>query len=190
MIGQLTGTVGELLKDGLLLDVGGVGYLVHTTTSTLANTASSKTLVLQTHLVVREDSLTLYGFPTRHEVRFFGLLIGVSGIGPKTALAVMNLADVATLEGAISEGDTTYLTRVSGIGRKVAEKIVLELKDKFGGADTTGSPGRKEDTDVLQALEALGYGKHEAREALKQVPKDTRGTNERLKEVLKILGKG
>jgi Holliday junction DNA helicase RuvA len=101
----------------------------------------------------------------------------------------MNLADEHTLRTAIASGDTAYLTRVSGIGKKIAEKVVLELKDKMV-VSGDASPLAREDGDVLQALEALGYGRSEAREALKRVPKEAKGTNERLKETLKILGRG
>jgi Holliday junction DNA helicase RuvA len=138
---------------------------------------------------VREDALDLYGFESQGEVALFQQFISISGIGPKSGLSIMNLADEHTLRTAIASGDTAYLTRVSGIGKKIAEKVVLELKDKMI-VSGDASPLAREDGDVLQALEALGYGRSEAREALKRVPKEAKGTNERLKETLKILGRG
>lgn len=189
MIGSIHGKVLDIRKDGLLLDVHGVGYIVRTTTETISKTSVGSECILRTHLAVREDALDLFGFANQDEVALFELFIGISGIGPKSALGIMNLADVKTLRSAIASGDTTYLTRVSGIGKKIAEKIVLELRDKLGGShDDTAM--MREDTDVLQALEALGYGRSEARESLKLISKDSHGTNERLKEALKILGKG
>lgn len=189
MIGSIRGKVLDVRKDGLLLEVSGVGYIVRTTTEAIAKAVPGSEFALRTHLAVREDALDLFGFESQDEVALFELFIGISGIGPKSALGIMNLADVRTLRNAIGSGDTQYLTRVSGIGKKIAEKIVLELRDKLGSS-SDDSPLLREDTDVLQALEALGYGRAEARETLKLVPKDVRGTNERLKEVLKMLGKG
>lgn len=188
MIGSLYGVVRDIRKDSVLLDVGGVGYVVRITTDIIAKTKIGTPITLRTHLAVREDALDLYGFETAEQVTLFELFIGISGIGPRSALAIMNLADEKTLRTAIASGDTVYLTRVSGIGKKIAEKVVLELRDKLGGGE--GMPILREDADVLQALEALGYGRGEAREALKKVPQDIKGTNERLRESLKLLGKG
>ncbi len=169
----------------IVLDVAGVGYQVFVTPETLAHTSEERTVTLWTHLAVRETALDLYGFLKREDLVFFELLIGISGVGPKSALAILSLADVATLESAVREGDTTYLTKVSGIGAKSAKKIVLELSDKVG----KGVEGQslREDADTLDALTAMGYSVSEARDALKQVPKDIVGGNERLKYALKAL---
>lgn len=187
MIGYIEGDVLSTQKDSLLIRAGGLGYLVHTTASILGKTTNEK-VSLFTHLAVREDALDLYGFEAATEVALFKQLISVSGIGPKSGLSIMNLADEHTLRTAISNGDITYLTRVSGIGKKIAEKIILELRDKVS-APSDLSPLAREDSDVLQALEALGYDRTEAREALKLIAKEAQGTNERLKEALKILGR-
>jgi Holliday junction DNA helicase RuvA len=118
------------------------------------------------------------------------MLISISGIGPKGALGVLSVASVDTLRKAISAGDTSYLTKVSGIGKKIAEKIVLELKEKLGGADfISGSETLQEEQDAIEALQALGYSMSEAREALKQISVDISGTSARVKEALKNLGK-
>jgi Holliday junction DNA helicase RuvA len=141
-------------------------------------------LFIHTH--VREDVLDLYGFLDHSELEFFEMLISVSGVGPKSALAILGITSVDTLRKAIGTGDTSYLTKISGIGKKTAEKIVIELRDKVGketGTDKSGS--LSEELDALEALKSLGYSQHEAREALK---KATGGnTNAKIKEALKIL---
>jgi Holliday junction DNA helicase RuvA len=112
------------------------------------------------------------------------MLLGVSGIGPKGALAVLGVASLETLKKAIGTGDISYLTKISGIGRKTAEKIVIELRDKIGKENSDGS--LQEELDALEALKSLGYSQHEAREALKKIPAET-NTNKKIKEALKIL---
>lgn len=190
MIGQLTGTIAQRNTDSIVLDVGGVGYLVHVSSPTLARLLELPEPVrLLTHLAVREHSLDLYGFFDKAELEFFTMLISVSGIGPKSAIAILSIVDVTTLTAAVREGDISYLTKVSGIGKKSAERIVVELRDKLGAIDTTATPLLKEETDALDALKSLGYSATEAREALKLVSKEAEGTNSRLKEALKILGK-
>jgi Holliday junction DNA helicase RuvA len=134
---------------------------------------------------VREDALDLYGFLDREELEFFEMLINVSGIGPKGALSILGITSIETLRKAISIGDTSYLTKISGIGRKTAEKIVIELRDKIG-TELEGSSLQVE-LDALEALKSLGYSAIEAREALKKVNSDT-DTNTKIREALKILG--
>lgn len=185
MITQLRGSVVSKDPEYLILDVHGVGYKVFVTPETLAHTPENKEVVLWTHLSVRETAHDLYGFLNHVDLTFFELLIGISGVGPKSALSILSLADVATLTSAISEGDTSYLTKVSGIGAKSAKKIVLELSDKVG--KTAENPTLKEDADTLDALAAMGYSVAEAREALKQVPNEVTGASERLKHALKLL---
>ncbi|MBI2618279.1 Holliday junction branch migration protein RuvA [Candidatus Kaiserbacteria bacterium] len=191
MIAQLKGSVSAHGVDYAILDVSGVGYLVHTTReAAILLSKQKKEVVLWTHLAVREISLDLYGFLTEREMSFFEMLISVSGIGPKSALAIMNLEAVETLSSAIIQGDTTYLTKVSGIGRKSAEKIVIELRDKMttlGDGETGIHSG---DTEAIEALLSLGYSKKEAREALRSVPKDIKDTGKRLTHALKTLGNG
>lgn len=190
MIAQLKGHLTAHGVDYVILDVSGVGYLVHTTRETAALLLKQKKeALLWTHLAVRETSLDLYGFLTEREISFFEMLISVSGIGPKSALAIMNLEAVETLSSAITQGDTTYLTKVSGIGRKSAEKIVIELRDKIVTLGDGESGVHSGDADALDALLSLGYSKKEAREALRSVPKDVHGTGERLTRALKMLGK-
>jgi holliday junction DNA helicase RuvA len=129
--------------------------------------------------------LDLYGFLEMEELGFFEMLIGVSGIGPRSALAILGIASIETLRKAISTGDTAYLTKISGIGRKTAEKIVIELRDKMGAdISTTSLQG---ELDALEALKSLGYSQNEARDALKKVPAEA-NINIKIKEALKILG--
>ena len=188
MISQLTGTIIHKDERFLVLDVHGVGYKIYVSGETLGKTHSVGPSTFWTHLVVREDALDLYGFLVKDELEFFELLISISGIGPKTALSIINLASIPTLKRAVVSGDSTYLTKVSGVGKKNAEKIVLELKDKliavFEDDDITG----RTESDSLEALKSLGYPEREAREALKKVPKDVTDTAERVKKALKILG--
>ena len=152
-------------------------------------TKNSETFSLWTHLHVRENALELYGFLEYAELEFFEMLIQISGIGPKSALGVLSVAAIDTLKKAISSGETSYLTKVSGIGRKTAEKIILELREKLGDLSEAGKTMLKGEQDVLGALESLGYSVNEAREALRHIPENIEGTNNRIKEALKNLGK-
>ncbi|MFC1734421.1 Holliday junction branch migration protein RuvA [candidate division KSB1 bacterium] len=190
MIAQLKGTVTSIGIGSVILDVNGVGYRIHTTLEVIKGLRKEKSgVIFFTHLAVRETSMELYGFLNEEEVIFFELLISVSGIGPKSALAIMNLETVSALSSAITQGDTTYLTKVSGIGRKSAEKIILELRDKTVALSAEDSVLHSEDAETLEALQSLGYSVKEAREVLKALPKDIHGTGERITAALKQLGK-
>jgi Holliday junction DNA helicase RuvA len=190
MIGYLTGTLIHKGDKYVLIDVSGVGYKVFVSTETINSVVEDRTVSMWTHLVVREDVLDLYGFLSEQELDFFKLLIGVSGIGPKGALGIMNIASVQTLASAISAGDLSYLTKVSGVGKKSAEKIVLELRDKVGLIFGVGEYSQfdREDMDVIEALKSLGYRERESREALKQLPLTLKGTSQKISEALKLLG--
>lgn len=188
MIGHLEGSVHSTHAGYLILSAGGVGYKVFATRETLARLKQKERAALWTHLAVREGILDLYGFFEAEEMRLFEMLLTVSGIGPKSALAILDIASVDTLRNAISAGKAEYLTKVSGIGKKTAEKIVLELRDKVG-AGAEGSAGMlKGDEEALEAMRALGYSQTEAREALRKVPNTVEKSSERLREALKILG--
>ncbi|MDP2649942.1 MAG: Holliday junction branch migration protein RuvA [bacterium] len=188
MIMQLRGMVTYKALQYAVIDTNGVGYKVFATPDTISKLAKGTEATLWTHLAVRENAMDLYGFPTRADLEFFELLIGVSGVGPKSALSILMLADTETLKSAIASGDTSYLTKVSGIGQKSSKKIVLELQDKIGATEQKGT--LKEDADVLDALITMGYSQGEAREALKQIPRDIPDARARLKEALKLLGNG
>ncbi len=191
MISRLTGTIIHSDLKYVVLDVAGVGYKVSISPDIFTKLDKKGPVTLWTYLAVREDALDLYGFISMTELKFFELLITISGIGPKTAMGILNVASVHSLETAIQTGDTSHLTKVSGIGKKVAEKIVLELKDKV--IETAGSAEHqalmKNDADALEALKSLGYSPTEARDALKGLPKSITKTNDKIKEALKMLGK-
>ncbi|KND46704.1 MAG: Holliday junction DNA helicase RuvA [Parcubacteria bacterium C7867-006] len=185
MIGHLKGTIIHQDLKSVILDVSGVGYKVHTNTAVL-DSQNSKNIEFWTYLAVRENALDLYGFTTKEELGFFELLLTVSGIGPKSAMGILSVATLQNLRHAISTGDTSHLTKVSGVGKKNAEKIVLELKDKLDGWTSDGVDFVSGDVDALEALKSLGYGEKEAREALKKVV-DAKDTGDKVKKALKLL---
>ncbi len=188
MISHLTGTVISVNTHGVVLDVHGVGYKISATGQLLSTLHEGQTASLWTYLAVRETALDLYGFADRETLDFFELLITISGIGPKTALAILNVASIKMLRNAVFTEDTTELTKVSGLSKKNAEKIVLELSGKLGPAVAGDETAITDDSDVIEALTALGYSQREAREAMKKVPKEITDTGERVKHSLKILG--
>lgn len=187
MIASIEGKIA--LKEGrfAVVDVGGIGYKVFLPLTVGAKVKVGESAKFWTHLHVREDAMELYGFLEKDEMEFFENLISISGIGPKSALGIISLAPVATLRRAISSEDTSYLTKVSGIGRKTAEKIVLELKDKFAGEKEIPGSITEHDPDVLDALLSLGYTPKEAREMVQRIPADIKGRESRLKEALRKL---
>ena len=193
MIANLKGTVLRHDNSSIVLDVSSVGYRVFTTTVGLEKAKSAahdKEISLYTHLSVRENAMDMYGFFEEQELYFFEMLLSVSGIGPKSALSILNIADVDTLQSAISENDSSYLTKVSGIGAKSAQRIVIELQDKIDSVHSKGAQGvRNEDVDVLEALTALGYSHTEVRKVIREISSDIEGTQARIKQALKMLGK-
>lgn len=189
MINTLKGTVKYKDLNTLVIDVGGVGYKVRVTTETTLDTEHDSPIFLWTYLSVRETSLELFGFLEKELLDIFELLITISGIGPKTALGILNVATPSMLRQAVANSDTSYLTRVSGIGKKNAEKIVLELKDKLKTTTEDGGMDMRSEGDALEALVSLGYNERDAREALKQIPKEIEGASERVKASLKLLSK-
>ena len=186
MISALEGTIelaGE--RSAMLKTASGITYRVFMSAETLKKIPKkSETIKLWTHLYQREDTQELYGFLHFAELEFFETLIQISGIGPKSGLGIMAVASLDTLKQAIASGDTSYLTKVSGIGKKTAEKIVIELRDKVGDMEGHSLQG---ELDALEALKSLGYSQNEAREALKTLPADL-DTNSKVREALKILG--
>lgn len=187
MIAALAGTVRHKDLNTLIVDVSGVGYKVFVPTDVALEASPSKPILLWTHLAVRETSLDLFGFSERETLGIFELLITISGIGPKTALGILNVATPATLRQAVASGETSYLTRVSGIGKKNAEKIVLELKDKLKVSGDDTLVDTRGEGDALEALVSLGYSERDARDALKKIPKDVVGASDRVRAALKLL---
>lgn len=188
MISYISGKVIHKDDKMLVISLGGIGYTVFTTENILAEVSMDSEASLWTHLAVRENSMELFGFKNKNELNFFELLISISGIGPRGALGVMAITTVDTLSKAIATGDTSYLTKVSGIGKKTAEKIVLELRDKLKSENNDDTCSLRDEADALLALQSLGYAQREAREALQKISPDITDTAIKVKEVLKILG--
>ena len=191
MISFLEGTVLLAGEKFAVVAVGGIGYKVFAGADTLAKIPQKGGAVkLWTHDHVREDARELYGFLHYAELELFEMLIAISGIGPKGALGILGIAPVDTLKKAIAAGDTSYLTRVSGIGKKIAEKVVLELREKMAGRGiAVDAPELKAEADALDALVALGYSQREARDALAAVPAEMTRLEDRVGEALKRIGK-
>lgn len=192
MIAHLSGNLFFASERFIVLDVGGVGYKVRVTLDTLRaiREKTGEKVSLWVHTVVREDALDLYGFQNEEELEFFEMLISVSGIGPKSGLGILNIASVAHLKEAIINGNAAALTKVSGIGAKSAQKIILELRDKMGDIGSEISGGTlHEEHDAIAGLVALGYAERDAREALKSIPAEIKGPSARIKQALKQLGR-
>ncbi len=192
MIGKLTGTWGGA-EDGMgLIEVGGVGYAVRVPFYTLTTLPGTQ-MSLFIHTSVREDALDLFGFATAEELSFFRQLVSVSGVGPKTALGVLNVSDIKSLKRSIAAGDAGALTKVFGIGKKSAERIVVELRDKFS-LEQSQKPEEAgamsgDDGEVIEALMALGYRAPECLEAERAIGQEGAGNiKERLGAALRRLG--
>jgi Holliday junction DNA helicase RuvA len=191
MIGKLTGTLAAKNPPEVLVDCGGVGYEVLVPMSTFYNLpALGEKVALLTHLIVREDAHLLYGFATQDERAGFKQLVKISGVGPRTALSILSGMSVADIAQAVAKQDAARLTKIPGIGKKTAERLLLELKGKLGDALATGGVSVSNDnqSDILQALVALGYSDRDAGLALKALPADV-GVSEGIKLALKALAK-
>ena len=190
MIGRLTGILADRNPAQLLVDCNGVGYEVQVPMSTFYNLpAAGERVSLLTHLVVREDAQLLYGFASSEERGAFRELIKIAGVGPRTALAVLSGMSVADIAQAVTAQEAARLIKVPGIGKKTAERLLLELKGKIG-ADVGASAPLASDAegDIRQALLALGYNDKEAAAALKALPKEI-GVSDGIRLALKALGK-
>ncbi len=178
MIRQVQGTVVGAEPGGIILDIGGWGAFIYMTAPEAY--PEGMALTLKTYLAVKQDGMDLYGFPDEAERRFFELLVGVPGVGPKTALSILRKAPREALEGAIGKRDLDYLTRVIGLGKKAAEKLMVELSEKVGG----GQAPDTDDGEVFDTLVALGYTEREARTTLGKIPASVVGKDARLKAAL------
>ncbi len=191
MIGRLTGLLAEKNPPQLLIDCHGVGYEVDVPMSTFYNLpATGEKVALLTHFVVREDAQILYGFGSATEREAFRQLIKISGVGPRTALGILSGMSVADLAQAVTAQEAGRLTKVPGIGKKTAERLLLELKGKLGAdlGPLAGPPRTDAHNDIQQALLALGYNDKEAAAALKALPADV-GVSDGIKLALKALAK-
>jgi len=194
MIARLRGRIVFSGNQFVILDVGGVGYKVRFSARDLpakaGKTGNESIIDIWTHLNVREDALELFGFLTHADLAFFEMLIRISGIGPRGALGIMSIGDTDSLKKAISAGDTNYLTKVSGIGKKIADKIILELRDKLMGAGH-GIVGEflAEEREAVEALEAMGYVLKDAQDVVSKIDTKNISTEEIIKKSLKLLGR-
>ena len=194
MIRHLTGRVIDASPTSVVLDVAGVGYLVYTTNPG-TNFARDCDVSLWIYQAVRETALDLYGFTTRDELEIFELLLTLPKVGPKSAAGILAQADIELLKKAVLENDASYLSKMSGIGKKTAEKIVLELKDKFAdlGGFEAGAEGAGQSTDnamisdTIDALVSLGYPQADARKVVQQLPPDIENANDAVRAALKVL---
>jgi holliday junction DNA helicase RuvA len=191
MIGRLTGTLADKNPPQVLVECNGIGYEVDVPMSTFYNLPGvGEKVSLLTHFVVREDAQILYGFGSGAEREAFRLLIKISGVGPRTALSVLSGMSVADIAQAVTVQDAGRLVKVPGIGKKTAERLLLELKGKFGADLGLQQSGAASDSqaDILHALVALGYSDKEAAASLKALPKNV-GVSEGIKLALKALAK-
>lgn len=189
MIVSLEGKIVYIGDNFLEVTCGSIGYKVFCSPKTLGAYPLGQEVEIFTHLHVREDLLDLYGFQTREERDFFEQLIAISGIGPKGAMGVLAAAPLDLLKRGIASGDTSILTRVSGIGQKTAQRIIMELKDKLGDVGIGEGEDLREGGDVIDALVGLGYTRYQAQQALREVAEKVKGVENKVKEALKILGK-
>ncbi|OGY98771.1 MAG: Holliday junction DNA helicase RuvA [Candidatus Liptonbacteria bacterium RIFCSPHIGHO2_01_FULL_57_28] len=190
MIYSVKGPVATISEGFAVVEVGGLGLKAHMSDRGLKRLKQGTETYLFCHLHVREDALDLYGFQSPEELEFFELLLTIAGVGPRSALAILDVAELAELGAAIQEGRPDLLTKASGIGRKTAERIVLELKDKIhlGGAEEMVKK-MEGDSDLVETLVGLGYRRDQAKSALEKISKDVKGLEARLREALKVLGK-
>lgn len=190
MISYLKGKIQHKGSNYIEVLVSSIGYTVFIADDFLKSATIGQEIEIFTFQHVKEDALDLYGFDSRNKLELFEKLISISGIGPKSALGVLSSATVEEIESAIIRGDATILTKVSGIGKKTAERIVLELKNKFTGttATTDSNHAGSEDADVIDGLVGLGYPIDHVREALRKIDSDITGTEEKIKACLQILG--
>lgn len=188
VIYSLSGKIEAKHGNFVVLGIHGVGLKVFASSRTINELAGEVDIF--THLHVKEDALDLYGFRSKAELDLFEKLISISGVGPKSALSIMDVSDLKNIVAAIQEGRPDLLTQASGIGRKTAERIIIELRGKVGMVSSEGVVREMEsDADVLEALSALGYKRDGAKSALEKVAPDVKGVELRLRAALKILGK-
>lgn len=189
MLYSVSGKLSLKAENFSVVTAGGLGIKLFTSKQTIkALPPTGAEVIFFTHLYVREDALDLYGFLQAAELTFFEMLISVSGIGPKSALSILDIAPLAELSAAIKEGRPDLLTRASGIGRKTAERVIVELRGRVESVKSGMVVEKMEtDADLLEALVNLGYRREEARMALSKVDQKLRGLEERLKAALAIL---
>ena len=188
MIGKIKGKVSYKEDAWLILDTGSVGYKIFVEKDLHSQTKDDEELSLWTYLAVREKALDLYGFETAEKLKLFELLVSVSGIGPKSALSILDVASPTSLRQAVVSGETSPLTEVAGIGKKNAEKIIIELRGKLKLKEGEVLSTKNSDSEVYEALTSLGYSAKDAREVITKIPNKDEDTQNRIKAALKIIG--
>jgi Holliday junction DNA helicase RuvA len=190
MISTLEGTVIDSGANFLIVETSGVGFKIHVPAPLAARwSTTGRQVRLFTHFHLRENEVSLYGFETKNELSFFEALLGVSGIGPKVALGALTGANVDGLRAAISAGDSDYLSRLPGIGKKTAQRIILDLRGKLEAEELAPTPVLSPvDEDVVAALVSMGYNETEARAALASLPQEEMPVEERLLLALRRFG--
>ena len=193
MIASLEGIIDAVSKDGLIVNVNGIGFKVTVTTSVLSEMGiTGREVKLYTHFHVREDDMSLFGFGSLDELKLFEALISVSGLGPKTGMAMLSAMSADQVAMAIASGSVEILTTIPGIGKKTADRLILELKDKVGGVMISSPAGKaaQENADVVSALVSLGYSVQETTRAVNALPSGKKLTLEnKVKLALQYLGK-
>ena len=193
MIASLTGVIDAISKDSMIVNVDGIGFKVAVTTSVLSELGVvGREVKLYTHFHVREDDMSLFGFSSLDEMRLFETLISVSGLGPKTGMAMLSAMSADQVAMAIASGSVEILTTIPGIGKKTADRLILELKDKVGGVMISTPAGRaaQENADVVTALVSLGYSVPETTKAVSALPTGKKlSLEEKVKLALQYLGK-
>lgn len=192
MISFLRGKIINKSLNYVIIDVHDIGYKVFVNSSLISELVEDELAEIYIHQHVKEDILALYGFKNLEELELFELLLSISGVGPKSAIGVLAIASASEIKNSISTGDSSLLEKVSGIGKKTAERVVLELRDKVGklriGEKITGeTAGMTASSDEIDALMALGYSLQQAREALRKVDPSIKDSGARIKEALKGL---
>jgi len=189
MLAKIKGKIEYIKNNYAVVGVGGLGYKVFSTPYILGKIAGKEEVEFFLHTHVREDTLALYGFLAIEELDIFELLISISGIGPKAGLGILSIASPKTIKTAILNEDSTILTKVSGIGKKTAERVILELQNKIADISVGDKEEAVVDSDAIEALSGMGYSVTEARDILKSAPKDIKDVGERIKWALRNLGK-
>lgn len=188
MIGYLKGKIIEQRRNEIWLDVSGVGYRVRVARKFEAESLKLEEIELFIHTAVREDAITLYGFTTIEELELFEMLIEVSGVGPKTAMEIVGVADGAEIVTAIQNADVNFFSRIKGIGKKSAQRIIIDLKNKIGSLKEVDLTSEDEEEAVFMALKQFGFKSGDIQSALKQIDR-SKSEQEQVKMGLKLLGK-
>ncbi len=187
MIGSIRGKITQKAGNFVIVEANSVGYKIFVIPGLLLEAKIGSDVLLFTHTYVREDQISLYGFSTMAELEFFEMLLTVSGVGPKSAVGIMSVSSLEMIKSAIASGDAGLFKKVSGIGTKTAERVIVELREKMKALGSA-TPMAQEHTEALEALIALGYKEQQAREALKNIP-ESKSIQDKIKLALKALQK-